>query len=144
MKGSPLERALVLLGVLLLLGWPLQVLTRHSEDVVVNGPVSPLNSSGSVEQKVATSVVLTFSKSAKKAVLKHLGKEVWVAEAPAANVRVELSLPFPKEGIELGVDVEWEGEGEGALRLQLNLPDGSVLERTVWGAGSVETVVPFP
>ena len=140
MKGSPLTRALVLLGVIILLGWPLHRLTSQT------GQPSSQEAAAAVapETAAAIPVVLTFSRPALKVEVRHLEKVVWARTTPALSERVELSIPFPKEGVELGVTVEWEGESIGALRMQLSPPEGSELERSVWGSGSVETVVSFP
>jgi hypothetical protein len=89
-------------------------------------------------------LVLTFSQAARRVELRHLGAVVWVKENPAPREALELKLPFPKEGLELGVAVVWLGETPAALRLQLTGPEGEDWERTVWGNASVETIVPFP
>jgi hypothetical protein len=139
MRGSPLLRAALTLCALLALGWPLQLITRPAADVVeVPGaaafpdPVSKL------------SLNLTFSRTAKSAELLYSGKRVWFAEKPGVAVSLSLDLPFPKEGIELEARVEWEGEEQSALRLQLVTPEGDEIDRSVWGQGALQSVVPFP
>jgi hypothetical protein len=139
MRGSPLLRAALTLCALLALGWPLQVITRPAADVVevpvaaaFPDPVSKLP------------LKLTFSRTAKSAELLYSGKRVWFAEKPGVAVSLSLDLPFPKEGIELEARVEWEGEEQSALRLQLVTPEGDEIDRSVWGQGALQSVVPFP
>lgn len=142
MKGSPLVRALVLLGVLLLLSWPLSVLTRRSDEKAADAAAE-------VAQVPVVSripLVLTFSQAAARVEVSHLGKVVWSLEHPGRRAEAALEVPFPKEGIELSVAVQWEGQGdgEGALRLQLTGPDGTEYDRSVWGGKTTEAVVAFP
>jgi hypothetical protein len=139
MRGSPLLRAALTLCALLALGWPLQLITRPAADVVevpvaaaFPDPVSKLP------------LKLTFSRTAKSAELLYSGKRVWFAEKPGVAVSLSLDLPFPKEGIELEARVEWEGEEQSALRLQLVTPEGDEIDRSVWGQGALQSVVPFP
>ena len=40
--------------------------------------------------------------------------------------------------------MEWEGEEQSALRLQLVTPEGDEIDRSVWGQGALQSVVPFP
>lgn len=140
MKGSPVLRAIVLAVLMLTLGWPLHLLTQKGEGVNEQA-VTELKESG-----VAASLplLLTFSKRAELVEISHLGVVVWNKGQPALQEVLELSLPFPKEGVELGVKVVWGDSEASALRIQLTTPDGSELERTVWGTASMETVVPFP
>jgi len=140
MKGSPLLRALVLGCVIFVLGWPLHLLTQRGQEAADKALAEPTAS----VVKSALPLVLTFSQPAQRVELRHLGAVVWVKDHPALHETLELSLPFPKEGLELGVNVGWTGESPAALRLQLTSPEGAELERTVWGTASVETVVPFP
>ena len=140
MKGSPLTRALVLLGLMLALAWPLYVLTeRAGEAVVVSVPEK-----SAAEASVFGPFQMTFSKPAARVELRHLGKVVWTREAPGLKEAGDLNIPFPKEGVELGVHVEWVGAGEGALRLQGTSPTGVGMDRSVWGAGLVDEIVSFP
>jgi hypothetical protein len=90
------------------------------------------------------SLNLTFSRTAKSAELLYSGKRVWFAEKPGVAVSLSLDLPFPKEGIELEARVEWEGEEQSALRLQLVTPEGDEIDRSVWGQGALQSIVPFP
>lgn len=143
MRGSPLMRALVLLCVLCALAWPLRVVTRQAPEAA-----SPAESSSSAEPSATVPVKLplklTFARAAQAVEVRYSGKVVWRKDTPAATEALELELPFPKEGLELGVSVRWPEGETAALRLQMTVPDGGELERSVWGSGTVEAVVPFP
>ncbi len=140
MKGSPVLRAILLASLMLALGWPLHLLTQKGEDAHEQASAQP------TESRVAERLplVLTFSKPAERVEIRHLGVVVWSKDQPALQEAVELNLPFPKEGAELGVSVVWGDSAASALRIQLTTPDGSELERTVWGTASTESIVPFP
>lgn len=140
MKGSPLLRALVLLGVLLLLSWPLSVLTRRGDEKSLDAAAEI----AAVPVVSRIPLVLTFSQTAARVEVSHLGKVVWSVDRPGRRAETALEVSFPKEGIELSVAVQWEGESEGALRLQLSGPDGTEYDRSVWGAKTLEAVVAFP
>jgi len=143
-RGSPLLRALLVLGVILALGWPLHRLTEHTAEVSVaqsGGPAQPAKAA----KAAALPVVLTFSRAAARVEVRHLGKVLWSKEKPGLKETAEWSLAFPKEGVEFGVQVDWAGdEVPAALRVQLTTPDGEELDRTVWGGGMFEAVIPFP
>lgn len=74
----------------------------------------------------------------------HLGEEVWRETAPGAEIERELRVPFPQEGIELQFEVAWPEETLGAMRARLTTPDGTEMDRSVWGKGAVTEVVSFP
>jgi hypothetical protein len=140
MKGSPLLRAFLLACFIGVLSWPLQRLTQSAQET--SERAAAVSASRAATAKLP--LVLTFSKGAKKIELNHLGVLVWSRVNPSLSETLELNLPFPKEGLELGVSVFWGDEAPAALRLQLTSPDGIELERTVWGNASLETIVPFP
>lgn len=140
MRGSPLLRACVLIGVIAVLSLPLLRLTQSAQETSLPATPSPATAPSATK----TPLVLTFSKAAKSVELKHLGVVVWRKENPALTETMELSVPFPKEGLELGVSARWSGGEPSALRFQLTGPEGVEIERTVWGLEAVETIVPFP
>ena len=143
MKGTPLLRAVVLLATLLLLAWPLSRVT------------GPTNAQGQSRTKLPAAqtpdappqklpLTLSFTRNAGRIELRHLGAVVWAKDRPELRESVDLNLPFPQEGIELDVTVQWPGAELSALRLQLATPDGTELERSAWGAGTLEAVISFP
>ena len=142
MRGSPLIRALLLLLGLLALSWPLRLLLER-EAAQVEAARAP----ATVLEATAPSrlpLMLTFSQKALRAEIRYAGKSLWLLEHPGLRESCELQIPFPKEGVELLVIVEFEGEAQGALRLQFTAPDGNEYDRSLWGARTVEAVIPFP
>jgi hypothetical protein len=142
--GSPLLRALLLFAALLALAVPLRQVTQPEGD---GGPApsaapDPAETANATLQKLP--LVLSFTRMADTIELQHLGKTVWSKDRPALREEVDLNLFFPKEGIELGVTVKWAGQDLAALRLQLTAPDGTELDRSAWGAETIETVLSFP
>jgi hypothetical protein len=127
------------LCALLALGWPLQVITRPAAENVAGPAIAPVS-----EAVSKLPLKLTFSRAAKSAELLYSGKRVWFAEKPGVAVSLSFDLPFPKEGIELEARVDWEGEEPSALRLQLVTPEGDEIDRSVWGQGALQSIVPFP
>ena len=69
---------------------------------------------------------------------------MWAKNRPGLRETVDLSIPFPQEGIELAVTVQWPGTELSALRLQLATPDGTELDRSAWGNETMEAVISFP
>lgn len=144
MTGSPLLRAVLLFAALLALAVPLRRVTQTEGDdgpapVAAPERAEPLETS---PQKLP--IILSFTKMAEKIELRHLGKTVWSKERPGLREAVDLELPFPGEGIELGVTVKWPGGDLAALRLQLTTPDGTELDRSAWGAETLEAILSFP
>ena len=144
MKGSPFLRAVLLFTALLALSLPLKRVTQPE----TAGSSSPAETAHAAEPHPTTDqklpLALSFSRKAERIELRHLGKVVWVKDHPGLRETIELLLPFPQEGIEMGVAVQWSGEELSALRLQLTTPDGTELDRTAWGSETIETVLSFP
>ena len=142
MRGSPLIRALLLLLGLLALSWPLRLLLEREAAQVeaARAPATVLEAAAPPRLPL----MLTFSQKALRAEIRYAGKSLWLLEHPGLRESCELQIPFPKEGVELLVIVEFEGEAQGALRLQFTAPDGNEYDRSLWGARTVEAVIPFP
>lgn len=144
MRGSPLLRALLLLAALLTLSLPLRRMTQPETPRVspVEAETRPSEGADPTERRLSAS--LSFTRGAERIELRHLGKVVWAKDRPGQRETLELNLPFPEEGIELGVTVKWPGEELSALRLQLTTPDGTELDRSAWGTATMEAVLSFP
>ncbi len=77
-------------------------------------------------------------------VLKHLGNVVWKGEAGPNALEHELSLPFPPEGIELGLEGALKDPTQpAAVKLKVVPANGFALEKVVWATGSVDEVLTF-
>ncbi len=143
MKGNPLLRAVVLLAVVLLLAWPLSRVTRPAAvEGQSGGDARSAEALPATPQKL--SLTLSLTRSAERIELRHLGVVVWAKDRPGLRETVDLSIPFPQEGIELAVTVQWPGTELSALRLQLATPDGTELDRSAWGNETMEAVISFP
>jgi len=143
MKGTPLLRAIVLLAVLLLLAWPLSRVTRPAVAEEPSDREAPVAEAPTAPPK-KLSLTLSFSRSAERIELRHLGAVVWEKDRPGLKETLDLSIPFPQEGVELAVTVQWLGTDLSALRLQMATPDGTELERSAWGNETMEAVISFP
>ena len=143
MKGSPLLRAVLLLATLLLLAWPLSRVTGPAPAQGQSRTELPaVEVLDAAPQKLP--LILSFTRTAERIELRHLGAVVWAKDRPELRESVDLNLPFPREGLELAVTVQWPGAELSALRFQLATPDGTELERSAWGAGTLEAVLSFP
>jgi hypothetical protein len=88
---------------------------------------------------------LTFTAPPKSFRVLHLGKSIWNEAAPSAEMERKMTMEFPKEGIDLKFEAEFPaGTARSAARLRLTDPDGNELEKSVWGAETIDEVVTFP
>jgi hypothetical protein len=138
-RGSPLLRALFAFLAILSLGYPLRRLTSESEAPAV-APQAP-----QAETTREIALQLTFSGQPKSFRVLHLGQVVWNEAAPAVEMERKVRIAFPKEGIDLQFQAEFaEGGSPAALRVKFTDPDGDELEKTLWGAGTIDDVLTFP
>jgi hypothetical protein len=138
MRGSPLLRALLAFGVILLLGLPLARMTRAPA-------VSASVAAAKVEPAREIGLALAFSALPKAVSVRHLGREVWTAQPTGAEIEQTLALPFPKEGVDLEFAVTFPDDAPlAAMRVRLTDPEGNEHERTCWGKGTIEEVLTFP
>ena len=138
MRGSPLLHALLAFVAIALLGWPVHRLTRAAS--VVATPI-PTNAAAALAK---VPVELQFTTPPKSARIRHLGKVVWSADAPGASGDAELSLPWPKEGVDLIVEITWPDDAPlAAARVVLTDPAGEEQTRSVWGRGATSEVLTF-
>jgi hypothetical protein len=138
MRGSPLLRALLAFGFILLLGLPLRRMTRAKE---VSAPAP----AASAEVAREIHLALTFTAVPTMLRVRHLGKEVWSTAPTDAEIEHTLALPFPKEGVDLEFDAKFpDGMERIAMRVQLTDPEGHEHEKTCWGRGEIDEVLTFP
>jgi hypothetical protein len=76
--------------------------------------------------------------------VRHLGDVIWQGEAATATTTADVSMPFPKEGVDLAVKATWTGGQTAAVKLALSANGAGPLERTIWGDGAAEDVLTFP
>ncbi len=121
----------MVVALLLLLLVPLRSLTRAPE-AVAPAPARAAAETRSVQLTlVATARPVTFS-------VTHLGREIWKGEAAGQPVETTLDLPWPAEGVDLGVSATWPGGVTGALKLEATPEGDEPQTRTAWGDGAVE------
>lgn len=138
--GSPLLRALIAFVALLLLGIPLWKLTRQAEAQILVEPVKVVNEE--VETK-DIHLQLSFTQVPTSFRVLFLGKEIWNETKPATEISHDLSLRYPKEGIDLEFQIDWPGDAPSAMRVQFQNPSGQDVDKTVWGKGQTDEVVTF-
>lgn len=140
MRGSPLLRALLAFGVILLLGLPLARMTRPAA-VSAPAPAAP-----TAEAAREMAIEFTFTTLPTEVAISHLGATVWsAAEVKEAGLTASITIPFPKEGVDLGVRARFpESAPLAAMRVRLTDPDGGEHERTCWGKGEIDEVLTFP
>lgn len=139
MRGSPLLRAVIALVVLLGFAPVIWHVTRVGADTS-GPPVPEVVQAGPKRVKLT----LSFTIPARRVAILHLGREVWAKSDPAGEEVATIELPWPKEGVELGVKVEWpEGTPMAAMRVLLVTADGTEYDRSVWGRGAAEDVLLF-
>jgi hypothetical protein len=136
--GSPLVRALVALGVLLLLLVPLRSFTTaRAKPAVVAPSATPAAETLAHLEIVSTKTPFTYAVS-------HLGKIVWQGTAAASPVETDVRLSIPPQGIDLSLSVTWNESGEAAAKLVVTHDNNDPVERTVWGDGSASDVLTYP
>jgi hypothetical protein len=138
MRGSPLLNALIAFLAIALLGIPVQRLTRA---VAIAAP-TPAPVAADAEQKVP--VELRFTTPPKSVRIQHLGKVIWSADEPGTSADAELTLAWPKEGIDLLVEIDWPDDAPlSAARVVLTDPDNNERTETIWGTGRKNKVLTF-
>jgi hypothetical protein len=135
MRGSPLAQAVLVVAALLLLLIPLHRLTQREQ----RPPEHPMVSSAPKQVRLAvrtTAVPCRFQ-------ITFLGKTLWVEDASTPELAKDFDIDFPKEGIDLVVDATWGTKALAAIEITLSLPDGTEIDKTLWGQGSANDVITF-
>lgn len=150
MKGSPLIRALVTLGVLLLFGLPVRWVMRDGVADSGEGRErirAEIRAAGGGDSVAkGERVEVDSTAEVKRLVLKHLGVELLRLEGGARGGVAKLPAASG-EGVDLSVEVEWSAAGAAAVRVRRVPGDGAApVDRFVWGTGEgvVEEVLVYP
>ena len=139
MRGSPLLRALLAFGLLLLLALPIARLTRAPATAAP--PPAPAERAPAGEIQLA----LTFTVQPTQLRVRHLGREIWATVPTGLDLEQTVSVPFPAEGVDLEFEAKFpEGAPLAALRVRLTDPTGGKHEQTCWGRGEIDEVLTFP
>ena len=125
-----------MIEVLLALLVPLRSFTAAKNAPVVMPAAAATAETRVHLQIVSTSAPFTFSVS-------HLGKVVWQGESPTSPVEKDVSLPIPKEGIDLALDAKWPAGGTAAVKLSVTRGDEEPSAQTLWGDGAASDVLTF-
>jgi len=136
MRGSPPLQAVLVVIVLLFLLFPLRRLT---ERVVAN------QTPAVTIQKPPEHVRLSLKTTATpfRFQITFLGRTLWAENATIPELGKDVNIEFPKEGIDLVVDATWDTQAVVALQISVSSPDGTSLEKTLWGRGKISDVVTF-
>lgn len=119
---------------LLLLLMPLHRLTQREQ-----GPSPAVVSTPTKQVHLAvrtTAVPCRFQ-------ITFLGKTLWAEDASTPELAKDFDIAFPKEGIDLVVDAVWESKALAAMEITLSLPDGTAIQKTLWGEGTANDVLTF-
>lgn len=136
MTGSPLLRLALVLGILAVLLIPAVRLTGREKEPQGDAPTPVALDAG------AKNVKLTFLSPITPASIKVEVDGKTVAELKAPSMETEVSLPFPKQGVDLVISAEWpQGSTENALRVQASTGAESLADTTLWGDPEVNDVV---
>lgn len=137
MRGSPLLNALIAFLAIALLGIPVQRLTRAVALAAPTPAPAP-------DAAVKVPVELRFTTAPKSARIQHLGKVIWSADEPGTSTDAELTLVWPKEGVDLLFEIAWPADAPlAAARLVLTDPDGNEHTESIWGTGPTNKVFTF-
>lgn len=140
MRGSPLLRAVIAFFCILALGYPIWTLTEAGTPPLPAEESTP----APAEQKESIRLQLSFTTPPDSVKVRHLGEEVWSVTSPGEEAEKEVSLDYPKEGVDLEFDVEWSGDTLSAMRVVLTDPEGTEHEKSLWGRGETSEVLTFP
>src|SRR3954469_15702475 len=139
MRGSPVLRALLALAILLALGWPLHRLLSAGEPGRGGVPLPKPK----VEEKRPVHLQVSFTAAPAGFRVLSLGEPVWSETNPALEVERDLTVAFPKEGIELEFDIDWPEGTRAAAKVVLTDPEGVLHTGFVWGSGKTTEVLTF-
>jgi hypothetical protein len=141
MRGSPLIRALIALLILLALGFPLH---RMLQATAVPEPGTTAAATPAPEQAAKVQLQVSFTTPPAEFRLLSLGELVWKATAPGQSIDHEITLAFPKEGVDLQCEADWPAGTRAAAQVKLTDPAGADHTKYLWGEGATSDVLTFP
>lgn len=139
MRGSPLLRALIAFVVIALFGIPLWKLTHRQAIASIDAEAAPASAAQSVHLE------FTLTQPAAQVSVWHLGRKVWSGNPEGNTAEADISIPWPREGVDLRVQIEWPADAANAAaaRVQLIAPDKTEHERSIWSRGPADAVLTF-
>jgi hypothetical protein len=142
MHGSPLLRTIIVIIALLAAAVPLWRMTHET----AAASVLPVVGSQGAEAQSKVHLAVAFAQKPASFEIDYLGKPVWREDpASAVTAEKELSMNYPKEGVDLEYKVQWPpGTQMTAARLSVAVNDAEPVEKTLWGSGQVDDVLTFP
>jgi hypothetical protein len=136
MRGSPLVRAILIIAILLLALIPLWKLTHKAE-------AAPFVDAAPTA-KGAVHVELAFAHAPSDFQILNLGKVIWKEKSPGEAAEKNLTMEFPKEGIDLEIKATWPTATPlTAVRVSVTPGNDAAIEKTAWGKGTLDEVLTF-
>jgi hypothetical protein len=141
MRGSPLFRAVLVLGALLLLLLPLLRLTRGA----CTSASANIPSAGPIAEKMKVQFELLSSRVPFHFELRHLGKTIWQGESTEPEVKKEIEMEFPSEGVDLELEGGWRDGEQSAAAVKLTVipRDGLPRDKSIWAQKDFDEVLTF-
>jgi hypothetical protein len=135
MRGSPLRRACLIILALVLVGLPVWRITSVQPETQPTAtkklPLSP----------TPLRLLVTFAHPPQSWTLRHLGKVI-AENQTSPHLEITSLLEFPAEGIDLQLKVAWpKSTPETAVKIEVIQPDGTSLQGTLWGLGTLDDVI---
>jgi hypothetical protein len=132
---------LIALLILLALGFPLH---RMLQATAAPAPVKTVVATPAPDEMAKVQLQVSFTTAPTEFRVLSLGELVWKATAPGQTVEHELTLAFPKEGIDLQCEADWPAGTRAAAQVKLTDPDGADHTKYLWGEGASFDVLTFP
>lgn len=137
MRGIPLIRLAIVIGIFLIALIPLWKLTAQKE---LPKPAAPVASE--IAKIIPTQIDVTGAPSANHFSILHLGKTVW----QGTGDKVSTTLALPEKSFDLRVQATWANNEtrENALRVRVSRDDIPLADATFWGQTQVDDVLTIP
>src|SRR5689334_1185292 len=120
MRGSPLLRALLAFLAISLVGWPLARLTRPAAAAPAPSPTTTGTGPAAEPLPATVHLALSFTTLPRRVTLWHSGKEIWSTDVTNAEMEHDLTLSWPREGVDLRFVIDWPTDAPlAAARVQI-------------------------